>query len=170
MSREGRGRVTEPLVGNTEVSETDERVHETTTDSRAGAAMARDELHVVASLSRRRLVTRGYRRLRKDSAPGYDGQTVADYGKDFETTRQSLLDRAKSGTYLAPPVRRVQSQKARAKTPAPLGFRPRKTSCCNVQSLCSWTPSMNRIFLTAHMGFARVGPPMGRSAPYGASA
>jgi RNA-directed DNA polymerase len=23
-----------------------------------------------------------YRRLRKESAPGYDGQTVADYGKD----------------------------------------------------------------------------------------
>jgi hypothetical protein len=23
-----------------------------------------------------------YRRLRKDSAPGYDGQTVADYGQD----------------------------------------------------------------------------------------
>ncbi len=52
-----------------------------------------------------------YRRLRKDSVPGYDGQTVADYGKDLETNLQSLLDRAKSGTYFAPPVRRVHIPK-----------------------------------------------------------
>ena len=31
-----------------------------------------------------------YRRLRKDSAPGYDGQTVADYGKDL-VRRQALI-------------------------------------------------------------------------------
>jgi RNA-directed DNA polymerase len=44
-----------------------------------------------------------YRRLRKDSAPGYDGQTVADYGKDLEANLQSLLERAKSGK-VSPPT------------------------------------------------------------------
>jgi RNA-directed DNA polymerase len=56
-----------------------------------------------------------YRRLRKDSAPGYDGQTVAAYGQDLEANLQSLLDRAKSGTYFAPPVRRVHIPKGTGK-------------------------------------------------------
>jgi hypothetical protein len=38
-----------------------------------------------------------YRRLRKDSAPGCDGQTVAEYGERLAANLQGLLDRAKSG-------------------------------------------------------------------------
>jgi RNA-directed DNA polymerase len=63
-----------------------------------------------------------YRRLRKDSAPGHDGQTVADYGKDLETNLQSLLDRAKSGSYFAPPVRRVHIPKGTGKETRPIGI------------------------------------------------
>lgn len=63
-----------------------------------------------------------YRRLRKASAPGYDGQTVADYGKDLETNLQSLLDRAKSGSYFAPPVRRVHIPKGTGKETRPIGI------------------------------------------------
>jgi group II intron reverse transcriptase/maturase len=48
-----------------------------------------------------------YRRTRKDAVTGVDGQTAADYEQDLEANLQSLLDRAKSGTYQAPPVRRV---------------------------------------------------------------
>ena len=48
-----------------------------------------------------------YRRLRKDSAPGCDNQTVQDYGESLESNLQSLLNRAKSGSYIAPPVKRV---------------------------------------------------------------
>lgn len=48
-----------------------------------------------------------YRRTRKDAAVGVDGQTAADYEQDLEANLQSLLDRAKSGTYQAPPVKRV---------------------------------------------------------------
>ena len=48
-----------------------------------------------------------YRRTRKDGAAGVDGQTAADYEKDLEGNLRSLLERAKSGTYRAPPVRRV---------------------------------------------------------------
>ena len=53
-----------------------------------------------------------YRRTRKDSAVGVDGQTAADYERDLEGNLQRLLDRAKSGTYRAPPVRRVHIPKA----------------------------------------------------------
>ena len=48
-----------------------------------------------------------YRRTRKDGAVGIDGQTAAEYEKDLEGNLRSLLERAKSGTYWAPPVRRV---------------------------------------------------------------
>jgi group II intron reverse transcriptase/maturase len=48
-----------------------------------------------------------YRRTRKDAAPGVDGRTAQDSAVDLEANLQSLLDRAKSGNYRAPPVRRT---------------------------------------------------------------
>ena len=53
-----------------------------------------------------------YHRTRKDGAVGVDGQTGKDYEANLEGNLQSLLDRAKSGTYVAPPVRRVHIPKA----------------------------------------------------------
>jgi group II intron reverse transcriptase/maturase len=44
---------------------------------------------------------------RKDGAPGIDGVTARDYEKVLEENLQSLLNRAKSGEYRAPAVRRV---------------------------------------------------------------
>jgi RNA-directed DNA polymerase len=52
-----------------------------------------------------------FRRTRQDGAAGVDGQTGADYEKDLQANLRSLLDRAKSGTYRAPPVRRVHIPK-----------------------------------------------------------
>jgi group II intron reverse transcriptase/maturase len=52
-----------------------------------------------------------YRRTRKDGAAGVDGQTAADYEADLLGNLQRLLDQAKSGTYRAPPVRRVHIPK-----------------------------------------------------------
>ena len=52
-----------------------------------------------------------YRRTRKDAAAGVDGQTAADYEADLLGNLQGLLDRAKSGTYRAQPVRRVHIPK-----------------------------------------------------------
>jgi group II intron reverse transcriptase/maturase len=64
-----------------------------------------------------------YRRTRKDSAVGVDGQTAADYEQDLEGNLQRLLDRAKSGTYRAPPVRRVHIPKAGSTTETrPIGI------------------------------------------------
>ena len=41
-----------------------------------------------------------FHRTRKDGAPGVDGQTWFGYEKDLEANLRSLLDRAKSGTFL----------------------------------------------------------------------
>jgi len=48
-----------------------------------------------------------FQQTRKDGAVGVDEQTWAEYAVDLEKNLQSLLDRAKSGTYRAPPVRRA---------------------------------------------------------------
>ena len=53
-----------------------------------------------------------YRRTRKNGAVGVDGQTSADYERDLEGNLRSLLERARSGSYVAPPVRRVHIPKA----------------------------------------------------------
>jgi RNA-directed DNA polymerase len=52
-----------------------------------------------------------YRRTRKGGAAGVDGQTAADYEADLLGNLQGLVDRAQSGTYRAPPVRRVHIPK-----------------------------------------------------------
>jgi group II intron reverse transcriptase/maturase len=62
-----------------------------------------------------------YHRVRKDSAPGVDGQTVADYGQHLEGNLHSLLHRAKSGTYVAPPVKRIHIPKDERET-RPMGM------------------------------------------------
>jgi len=62
-------------------------------------------------------------RTRKDGAPGVDGQTWSGYERDLEANLQSLLDRAKSGMYRAPPVRRVYIPKAGSPTETrPIGI------------------------------------------------
>lgn len=48
-----------------------------------------------------------YRRTRKDGAPGVDGQGADAFASDLEVNLRSLVDRAKSGTYRAPPVKRI---------------------------------------------------------------
>ena len=62
-----------------------------------------------------------YGRVRKDSAPGVDGQTVDSYGKELENNLHNLLNRAKSGTYQAPPVKRVHIPKDNGET-RPIGI------------------------------------------------
>jgi len=63
-----------------------------------------------------------YRRTRKDGAVGVDGQTAAEYEQDLEANLRSLLERAKSGAYKAPPVRRVHIPKGPGKETRPIGI------------------------------------------------
>lgn len=63
-----------------------------------------------------------YRRTRKDGASGVDGQTAEDYAADLEGNLRSLLDRAKSGRYQAPPVRRVHIPKGTGPETRPIGI------------------------------------------------
>lgn len=63
-----------------------------------------------------------YRLTRKDGAVGIDGQTAGQYAADLEVNLQSLLNRAKSGTYKAPPVLRVHIPKGKGNETRPIGI------------------------------------------------
>jgi hypothetical protein len=78
-------------------------------------------------------------RTRGDGAPGVDGQTGADYGANLWGNLQSLLGRAKSGTYRAPPVRRVHIPKGPGSAETrPLGIPMVRAYCTPYQKPWEW--------------------------------
>src|SRR5262245_34773621 len=68
------------------------------------------------------LLLEAYRRTRKDGAAGVDGQTAEAYAENLEGNLRALLERAKSGLYRAPPVRRVHIPKAGGAETRPIGI------------------------------------------------
>lgn len=63
-----------------------------------------------------------FRRTRKDGARGVDGRGAEEYMQQLEQNLESLVSRAKSGTYRAPPVRRVHIPKGDGKQTRPIGI------------------------------------------------
>jgi len=63
-----------------------------------------------------------YRRTRKDGAAGVDGMTAAEYAQNLEDNLRDLLERFKSGSYHAPPVRRVHIPKGDGTKTRPIGI------------------------------------------------
>jgi group II intron reverse transcriptase/maturase len=63
-----------------------------------------------------------FRRTRKDGALGVDGRSAEQYVEQLEANLGALLDRAKSGTYRAPPVRRVHIPKGDGSQTRPIGI------------------------------------------------
>jgi group II intron reverse transcriptase/maturase len=57
------------------------------------------------------LLNEAFKKLKKKKAPGIDRETVEDYGMNLEENNQMLLEQAKSGRYIAPPVRGVDIPK-----------------------------------------------------------
>ena len=62
-----------------------------------------------------------YQRTRKDAALGVDGQSAEEYAKDLGANLRDLLEKAKSGRYFAPPVRRVHIPKGTGGETRPIG-------------------------------------------------
>jgi len=63
-----------------------------------------------------------YRQTRKDGAVGIDEVTAAEYAENLDENLGSLLERFKSGTYFAPPVRRVLIPKGDGSKTRPIGI------------------------------------------------
>jgi len=66
-------------------------------------------LHHIYNLETLRMA---YFRLKKEAAPGVDGETWRNYGETLEDNLQDLSHRLKRGAYRAKPVRRVYIPKA----------------------------------------------------------
>lgn len=63
-----------------------------------------------------------YRRTRKDGARGVDGMSAQQYAEQLEDNLRDLHERAKSGRYFAPPVRRVHIPKGDGSETRPIGI------------------------------------------------
>jgi group II intron reverse transcriptase/maturase len=63
-----------------------------------------------------------HQHTRKDAAAGIDKVTAEQYAENLDENLKNLLERAKSGSYIAPPVRRVHIPKADGKTTRPIGI------------------------------------------------
>lgn len=68
------------------------------------------------------LLREAYRRTRKDGATGVDGVTAAEYAGNLEGNLANLWERAKSGAYRAPAVRRVHIPKDGQGKTRPIGI------------------------------------------------
>jgi RNA-directed DNA polymerase len=63
-----------------------------------------------------------FKKVKPDTSPGVDGQTLAMYEVNLEQNLQDLLERAKSGKYIAPPVKRVYIPKGDGTERRPIGI------------------------------------------------
>lgn len=82
----------------------------------------REALNTLAHHLDREWLEEAFRRTRKNGAPGVDGQTAAEYEENLSENLDSLLGRAKSGSYQAPPVKRVYIPKGEGKEPRAIGI------------------------------------------------
>lgn len=154
MSREGGSRNTGLLVGNTGGTQGPMDV---LTKQQQIAQLAKQKLGESFTSLNHYLdlewLKEAYRRLRKDSAPGDDGQTVEEYGQELDANLQSLLERAKSGSYYAPPVKRVLIPKGTGKETRPIGIPSTEDKLLQRAVTMILEPVYEQDFLDCSYGF-----------------
>ena len=97
-------------------------------------------------------VREAYARTRKDGAVGIDGVTAADYETELEDRLEDLLNRIKSGRYVAPPVRRHDIPKPDG-TKRPLGIPTFEDKVAQRVILMLLEPIYEQDFLPCSHGF-----------------
>src|SRR5437667_12786 len=90
-----------------------------------------------------------YFRLKKEAAPGVDGETWRHYGETLEDNLQDLSHRLKRGAYRAKPVRRVYIPKADGRQ-RPLGVTALEDKIVQRAAV----EVLNAIYETDFLGFA----------------
>lgn len=94
-----------------------------------------------------------YRRTRKDGAPGVDGQTAAAYAEHLEDNLRDLLERAKSGRYRAPAVRRAHLPKGDGVSTRPIGVPTFEDKILQRAVVMVLEPIYEQDFLDCSYGF-----------------
>jgi group II intron reverse transcriptase/maturase len=100
-----------------------------------------------------------YLRVRPDGAAGVDGQTATDYAAHLGDNLRSLLERAKSGSYRASPVRRVYIPKGTGGDTRPIGIPTFEDKVLQRAVVMVLEPIYEQDFRNCSYGFRR-----GRSA------
>ena len=90
-----------------------------------------------------------YFRLKKEAAPGVDGETWRGYGEELEMHLQDLSERLKRGAYRAKPVRRVYIPKADGRQ-RPLGVTALEDKIVQRAAV----EVLNAIYETDFLGFS----------------
>jgi group II intron reverse transcriptase/maturase len=92
---------------------------------------------------------RAYCSLKKEAAPGVDGETWRHYGEELGTNLQDLSERLKRGAYRAKPVRRVYIPKADGRQ-RPLGVTALEDKIVQRAAV----EVLNAIYETDFLGFS----------------
>src|SRR5438552_5381624 len=103
-------------------------------------------LHHIYNLETLRMA---YFRLKKEAAPGMDGETWRHYGEKLEENLQDLSERLKRGAYRAKPVRRVYIPKADGRQ-RPLGVTALEDKIVQRAAVAV----LNAIYETDFLGFS----------------
>src|SRR5258708_12155257 len=90
-----------------------------------------------------------YIKLKKEAAPGVDGETWRHYGETLEDNLQDLSHRLKRGAYRAKPVRRAFIPKADGRQ-RPLGVPALEDKLVQRAAV----EVLNAIYETAFLGFS----------------
>jgi RNA-directed DNA polymerase len=104
-------------------------------------------------LLNRRWLYEAFCATRTQAAPGVDGQTAQDYLANLADNLQALEDRAKSGTYRAPPVRRVQIPKGTGSETRPIGIPTFEDKVLQRAVVMALEPIYEQDFLDCSYGF-----------------
>jgi RNA-directed DNA polymerase len=103
-------------------------------------------LHHIYNLETLRMA---YFRMKKEAAPGVDGETWQHYGEELERKLQDLSERLKRGAYRAKPVRRVYIPKADGRQ-RPLGVTALEDKIVQRAAV----EVLNAIYETDFLGFS----------------
>ena len=133
-------------MGSTNLSTKRQRIADL---ARTKAGTALSTLHHVIDLD---WMKEAYRLTRKDGAPGIDGVTAKDYEANLDANLLALLERIKSGSYVAPPVRRVYIPKADG-SERPLGIPTFEDKVAQRAIVMVLEPIYEQDFLPCSFGF-----------------
>ena len=100
-----------------------------------------------------RWLHRAYVATSASAAPGVDGQTAEDYSAHLMDNLQALENRAKSGTYRAPPVRRVYIPKGTGTETRPIGMPTFEDKVLQRAVVMVLEPIYEQDFLDCSYGF-----------------
>ncbi len=149
---EGRGLVKGNL-SQQNASRTPRRTDATSALERVRQAAKKDKklrftalLHHIYNLATLRMA---YFSLKKEAAPGVDGETWRHYGEELEKNLQDLSERLKRGAYRAKPVRRVYIPKADGRQ-RPLGVTALEDKIVQRAAV----EVLNAIYETDFLGFS----------------